>query len=528
MKRAVIMSRVSSEEQAKGFSLDVQFEQLTKYCQRNAIEIVEHYKEDHSAKNFNRPEFQKFLKYIKKNKHAVDYLLVTTWDRFSRNVTDSFVMIRDLKKLGIEVQAIEQPIDFSIPESKAMLAINLVFPEIDNDRRSIKIRGGIRGSLKAGRWCRLAPMGYQNKRDDQNKPIIVPNNKARFIQYAYNEIEAGKTQVAIREALQLKGFKVSRNNLSLILKNPLYIGKIVVPAQDDEIEKWVEGIHQGIIRESQFYKVQKLLNQRKLSTKRPSSNTLREELPLRGKLQCSKCTGKMTGSPSRSGNGNQYFYYHCNHCKKERYAAKKVNSVFESILEDFVFTKQSQVLYKEILKAALGADQGNIARKKLKIEKELSQLSNRIDKLQDLLVDGAIDPQSYGKTLSRYTSSQEMFEMELDGLKVSNTDEKQLIDSAFHQLKDFQKTYKNSEIHHKKELISSIFPEYLEFDGEKCRTSRINDVLRFILQIDKDLPENKTGQISNKLSLSRLVETPRIELGSKQAAKKLSTYIVLS
>jgi len=237
---------------------------------------------------------------------------------------------------------------------------------------------------------------------------------------------------------------------------------------------------------------------------------------------------KMTGSPSRSSNGNQYFYYHCNHCKKERYAAKKVNSVFESILEDFVFTKQSQVLYKEILKAALGADQGNIARKKLKIEKELSQLSKRIDKLQDLLVDGTIDPQSYGKTLSRYTSSQEMFEMELDGLKVSNTDEEQLIDTAFHQLKDFQKTYKNSEIHHKKELISSIFPEYLEFDGEKCRTPRINDVLRFILQIDKDLPKNKTGQISNKLSLSRLVETPRIELGSKQAVKKLSTYIVLS
>ena len=133
------------------------------------------------------------MKYVKKNKHAVDYLLVTTWDRFSRNVTDSFVMIRDLKKLGIEVQAIEQPIDFSIPESKAMLAINLVFPEIDNDRRLIKICGGIRGSLKAGRWCRLAPMGYQNKRDDQNKPIIVPNKKARFIQYACNEIEKGKT-----------------------------------------------------------------------------------------------------------------------------------------------------------------------------------------------------------------------------------------------------------------------------------------------------------------------------------------------
>ena len=188
------------------------------------------------------------------------------------------------------------------------------------------------------------------------------------------------------------------------------------------------------------------------------------------------------------------------------------NSHFVFICTLWYFNLLSLFRVAGYLKTALGADQGNIARKKLKIEKELRQLSNRIDKLQDLLVDGAIDPQSYGKTLSRYTSSQEMFEMELDGLKVSNTYEKQLIDTAFHQLKDFQKTYKNSEIHHKKELISSIFPEFLEFDGEKCRTPRINDVLRFILQIDRDLPKNKKGQISNKLSLSLLVETPILEI----------------
>jgi DNA invertase Pin-like site-specific DNA recombinase len=90
------------------------------------IEVVAHYKEDHSAKDFNRPEFQNFLRFAKKNKNTIDYLLVTTWDRFSRNVTDSFVMIRRLRTMGIEVQAIEQPIDFKVPESKAMLALNLV------------------------------------------------------------------------------------------------------------------------------------------------------------------------------------------------------------------------------------------------------------------------------------------------------------------------------------------------------------------------------------------------------------------
>ena len=59
---------------------------------------------------------------------------------------------------------------------------------------------------------------------------------------------------------------------------------------------------------------------------------------------------------------------------------------------------------------------------------------------------------------------------------------------------------------HKNRLISSIFPEKIEFDGKKFRTTRINDVLRYILQIDKKLDENKKGQISKNMSLSRLVE----------------------
>ena len=257
MKRAVIMSRVSSEEQAKGFSLGVQFEQLTNYCKRKDIEIVAHYKEDHSAKNFNRPEYQNFLRFAKKNKNTIDYLLVTTWDRFSRNVTDSFLMIRQLKEMGIEVQAIEQPIDFSIPESKAMLAINLVFPEIDNDRRSIKIRGGIRGSLKAGRYCRKAPMGYANKRDANNRPIIQPSPKAKFIQYAFKAIVQGKSQVTIRLELLSKGFKVSRNNLSKLLTNPVYMGKIIVPKEGQEQQRLIEGYTKELFLRNFFIRFKK-------------------------------------------------------------------------------------------------------------------------------------------------------------------------------------------------------------------------------------------------------------------------------
>ena len=209
MKKAIIMCRVSTDEQAKGYSLDVQHEQLIKYCQRNNIEVVKHYKEDHSAKNFDRPEFKKLMQFAKSNKNSIDYLLFTSWDRFSRNITDSLNMLKRLRSLNIEVQAIEQPIDFNVPESKALLAMNLVFPEIDNDRRSLKIRGGIRGSLKAGRWCRKAPVGYKNSRDDQNKPLLIPSDKAKYIQYAFDEILRGKNQAEIRNAINKMGIKLA-------------------------------------------------------------------------------------------------------------------------------------------------------------------------------------------------------------------------------------------------------------------------------------------------------------------------------
>ena len=188
MKRAVLMSRVSSDEQALGYSLGVQKESLEKYCERNNIEVAYHFSEDHSAKNFERPAYNEFLKYIKSHKNEIDLLLFTSWDRFSRNITDALVMIRNLSSLGITAQAIEQPIDLTVPENKAMLALYLVMPEVDNDRRSIKIRGGMRAGLKAGRWLRMAPKGYSNKRDDNNKPIIVPSNDVVFIKYIIDEV----------------------------------------------------------------------------------------------------------------------------------------------------------------------------------------------------------------------------------------------------------------------------------------------------------------------------------------------------
>jgi len=516
MKNAVIMCRVSSDEQAKGFSLDIQLEQLTKYCLRNNIDVINSYREDHSAKNFNRPEFQKFLQFIKKNKGKIDLLLITSWDRFSRNLTDSLLMLRTLDNLGIQVQAIEQPIDMSIPENKAMLALYLAIPEIDNDRRSIKIKGGVRASLKAGRWARKAPMGYKNIRDSSNKPIVVPDDKAKHIQFAFKAFSEGSLQSDIIIDLRKKGFITSRSNLSKQLRNPFYMGKIVVPKIENEPTQIIDGLHEGIISGKIFFEVQNILIG-KIIHKKPSYIFQRPEYPLRGVIYCEFCNSLLTASKSRSATGKRYSYYHCNSCRKSRHASDKLNEVFEQILDDFTFIRPSKTLYELMVKELFNKGQQNSSTTLTSLKERLKEINLRIEKLEDLFVDGNIEKQNYRQNYERYSMTKEEILRTIEIQNSVGDEYKSWLKSGVNILSEMKNHYIQSDITDKQKLISSIFPEKISFDGYKCRTTRMNDVLRCILQIDSDLGNKKSGQFSKKLELSTFVEPERIELSSKQA-----------
>src|SRR5438105_1287263 len=101
MKTAIIYSRVSTEDQKEnGFSLQDQEIRLTKYCKQKGWQILKHYQEDHSAKDFNRPQFKSFLEDVKSKKIKPDIFLCVRMDRFSRNLTATLNMIECLKKSG--------------------------------------------------------------------------------------------------------------------------------------------------------------------------------------------------------------------------------------------------------------------------------------------------------------------------------------------------------------------------------------------------------------------------------------------
>jgi site-specific DNA recombinase len=492
MKKAVLYARVSTDEQAdRGYSLELQQEQLRKYCEIKGIEIVKLYVEDHSAKNFDRPEFNNFLMYAKSNHSNIDYLLFVAWDRFSRNAPDAYEMLRKLKKWNIEPQAISQPLDWAVPESKIMLSLYLSLPEVDNDNRSKRATLGMRKARLAGRWTGIAPLGYKNSRDGQNKPLLVLDEKSKWIKWVFEEIAKGERNLNnIRLELNTHGFNVTSSNMSLLVRNPVYFGKVLVKATSDEPETLADGVHEPLITEELFDKVQLILSGRIKQRKNQFKTMDRDELPLRGLLVCSKCGNHVTGSASRSRNGERHFYYFCMCCKKERFRAEVANKEMETLLSALQINEGVENLYRKLIETGLRGNPNQQGQEKSVIQRELNKLNERKSELQETFLDGHLSAQDYTELKNKLEGKIAEIKVQLSNFEEAKDSFQDQLNEKLLILTNLLQWYRNKGIKEKKQLLGSIFPEKLKFEQNQIRTEKINPVMALIL--------SKTGQFSPK------------------------------
>jgi site-specific DNA recombinase len=101
--------RVNTDEQKrKGFSLPEQEDRLLRHCELNGISVKGIFREDFSAKDFNRPEWKKLIAVLKKNRNRPpENILFIKWDRFSRNIEYAYQMLGILRGLNTVPMAID-------------------------------------------------------------------------------------------------------------------------------------------------------------------------------------------------------------------------------------------------------------------------------------------------------------------------------------------------------------------------------------------------------------------------------------
>ncbi|MFM2224251.1 MAG: hypothetical protein RJA07_453 [Bacteroidota bacterium] len=525
-KKAILYVRVSTDEQAeKGFSLAHQDERLRKHCEQNNIEVVDFYREDHSAKTFDRPAFTKLLEFGKKHKGQINLLLFTKWDRFSRNAGDAYGMINQLTKLGIEPQAIEQPLDLAIPENKIMLAFYLAAPEVENDRRAMNVTVGMRRAKKEGRWMGVAPKGYKNIRNEKGiASIIIDAEQGKIMRWAFEELAKGMNTVSIIwETARGKGLKCALGHFWTCLRSPVYCGLIQVPAYKDEEAQIVEGTHEPLITKEIFYQVQDLLDGRKRNS--PSKNTNRNELPMRGFLNCISCGNLLTGSASKGKMGVRYFYYHCNPCGI-RFRADEANKKFENKVAGITPNKLVANMIQNVISDFHESNKSNNRQENNKYVIEINKLKSRIANAQTLMLDGQLDAAEYKEIKQKIESEIQKTERFLHENRTTDSSLKEALEYLNLFIQVPQKAYSKGSLEAKQQILSSTIVSPTIFDGNDYRTLIFNDAITLYCRTVEGLKENKKDCFSKNEKQSREVDLPGFEPGCRQSRHKLSTYLV--
>ncbi|GAA4924699.1 recombinase family protein [Mucilaginibacter defluvii] len=511
MKQADLYVRVSTDEQAdKGYSIRSQEEVLRKYCSIQQITVINVIYEDYSAKTFNRPAWSKMLAAYKKEKRrTADLLLFTKWDRFSRNAGDAYQMINVLRKVGIEPQAVEQPLDLSIPENKMMLAFYLAAPEVENDRRALNTFYGMRRARKEGRYLTTAPYGYVNRTLDGKKSIIPREPQASIVKWAFEEMAKGIHHVdSIRQKLVSEDFQCSKSHFYHLLRNYTYCGKIVVPAYRDEPRRLVDGQHEAIISERLFQQVQDVLDGRQRI--QLVKMTTVDSLPLRGFLICPSCGKLLTGSGSK-GRNNYYYYYHCESSCGVRYKAQDVNSSFVTELQRYVPRQGVAEVFRLVVKDLFTQQNGSQSGERKELLAKIQLENDRLTKARRLLLDDAIDTVDYKSIKDECERKLLTLESKLTDFSKPAYDLEECLDKALIALKSLQVRYLEGDTSKKRQLIGSMYPEKLCFDGNEYRTAKVNEAARLIYLINSKLDETKKRTKLDFSSLSASVAGTGLE-----------------
>lgn len=461
MKSAYLYVRVSTDEQKrKGYSLVEQEDRLLQHCEVNNIKVKGIFREDFSAKDFNRPEWKKLINTIKRTKHhQPENILFVKWDRFSRNIEYAYQMIRLLRNLNVKAMSIDQPIDFEVPESIVMLAIYLSIPEAENSRRGLNSSDGMRRAKKMGRWPGKAPIGYANVTALDGKKFIIPQQpEANHIRWSFQQLAKGSFTISqVREMAFSNGFRCGKSNFWKLIRNPVYCGIVTVPANKNEELQFVKAIHEPLISEDLFHDVQIILNGNR--KQRSTKENLRLLFPLRGSLICPWCHHKLTGSISQ-GKRLKYRYYHCMSPKcKGRFRADALDRLYEDELKKVRLIPEAYELFNLVLE-----DENIFSRRKEQSNERkviLDEISNQeflMSKARNYFLNEKIDFDDFCKLKKEHYEISSHLNIQLNNVTTKlmayrNDDSIQL-----YSFPSIFQSYNNQDIEGKRKIISLFSP----------------------------------------------------------------------
>lgn len=321
--------RVSDERQDE-YSPDSQLKKIREYAEKEGYFIPDEYvfyDDGISGKNVKKREnFNRMIAIAKEKDRPFDVIYVWKLSRFARNQEQSIVYKNLLRKNGVSVKSVSEP----IPEDHFGTLIERVIEWMDEFyliNLGVEVTRGMEEKISRGEPVVYAPFGYLNAEktytpDEETAPIV----KEIFERYAN-----GEKQREIAVILGQRGVRTKRGNMpenrwvDYILWNPAYIGKIrwtpdgnrFVCKRDytNENIQIRDGNWQPLISIELWDKVQEMLRNQKKTYPKYAKRQQPIQYMLKGIARCSACGSTLAMSSVVSGKSKIRTMQCCNYSR---------------------------------------------------------------------------------------------------------------------------------------------------------------------------------------------------------------------
>jgi site-specific DNA recombinase len=407
--RVVLYARVSSEKQAeKDLSIPAQLKELSSYAAKNGHVIVRQFVDAaETGKTTDRPGFREMISLSKAKEPLFEGILVWKMSRFARNREDSIIYKSLLRKKGIQVISINEPIEDS-PSGKLLEGIIEVIDEYYSDNLAQDVLRGMREAAAKGFFVGgKPPYGYHI--------VKVTDRSATRSRLALHEAESSVVSRMFHKSLRGRGIKEitkglnqdgilnragktwSCNRVYEILTNEVYTGTFIWDRSSRKggVAAFIRVQHAwpAIVDSDTFSKVQAAMSLRSPRVTRPRSVT--SNYLLGGLMRCKQCGTSMTGQMAKSG---KFFYYRCSNalrkgpavCTTRWLPKKKIEGFIIDRIRDSLLTENNLAELVNMVNDEI-KDAKHEEKKTVKaLELQCSDFDSRLNKLYDAVETGKI------------------------------------------------------------------------------------------------------------------------------------------
>ena len=461
--KAIILARVSSNEQEYGKSLEAQLVKSREYAQNKGLDVIKEYRLVESSTRGERKEFNEMISFVTAQREPIA-IITHTVDRLQRRFNETVDLSPLVQNGKIELHFVSNGLvvrkdspysdimmwDFNVVGARAY-----IFQLKENTKR------GIRQKIKDGEWPGFAPIGYLNYMDGKYRKIKVDEERAPLVKSAFEEYASGLYSIdEITRRLRKKGLTtrggklVAKNTVHKMLQNPFYYGFMRIK------EELIQHIYPPIIDKHLFDKCEQI----RTGKGRHQPLFHQNDFIFKGMVKCDICGHLISPYNRIKKSGHKYIYLRCakhsldgscpNPPINEETALKRVTEGLNALCID---RDLAEIIRQFLIKNNKQEAQQQIQSAK-KAEKAVEEADRKIDRLIELQLSSAALPENVFKAKLQALQEEKA---RWEALKQQNTVDEHEFEVSVEEVLDLAKNaaeiFQSSQMAQKKQILNCVF-----------------------------------------------------------------------